>query len=374
MFSDLNGNGQVTETEIIQVEHYYPFGMSQEGHGNAIISETAYTYNGKELNSDFGLDLHDYGARWYDASIGRWHGVDPLAEAFSVHSPYNYGVNNPIMMVDPDGRSATAAGGGKDDENLHGGKIMYDKDGNPTSVHFGNNSRSSNTSSNNVSGGLMASEGASGGYSRPSTNLNTPNPKLKYINITLTKHWQEEKSRIIWNVLPTGVVYPSIETYYVDKSKVVSKQRLLIMLDTKEGQGYVAKIRKDGFNTNIGDFTFETDIIEDYEANGKYYFHVPISIKANDETNTISVTPLTVTVGDTKGSSVSSSMSFGNTYTINGSELMETVNYSIKGNGLGGYVNSKALYGITKEYEINGDKYVMTIDDSSLWSRSRISN
>jgi RHS repeat-associated protein len=106
MFSDLNGNGQVTESEIIQVEHYYPFGMSQEGHGNAIISETAYTYNGKELNSDFGLDLHDYGARWYDAAIGRWHGVDPLAEAFIVHSPYNYGVNNPIMMVDPDGRSS----------------------------------------------------------------------------------------------------------------------------------------------------------------------------------------------------------------------------------------------------------------------------
>ncbi|NJN78244.1 MAG: RHS repeat-associated core domain-containing protein [Saprospiraceae bacterium] len=106
MFSDLDGNGQVTEAEIIQVEHYYPFGMKQEGHGNAIISETNYTYNGKELNSDFGLDLHDYGARWYDAAIGRWHGVDPLAEAFIVHSPYNYGVNNPIMMVDPDGKQA----------------------------------------------------------------------------------------------------------------------------------------------------------------------------------------------------------------------------------------------------------------------------
>ena len=55
MFSDMNGNGQVTETEIIQVEHYYPFGMSQEGHPDsyrdAIISETNYTYNGKELNS-----------------------------------------------------------------------------------------------------------------------------------------------------------------------------------------------------------------------------------------------------------------------------------------------------------------------------------
>ena len=70
----MNGNGQVTETEIIQVEHYYPFGMGQEGHGHAIISETNYTYNGKELNDDIGQGLHDYGARW---SV-----IDPLVEAF----------------------------------------------------------------------------------------------------------------------------------------------------------------------------------------------------------------------------------------------------------------------------------------------------
>jgi RHS repeat-associated protein len=77
---------------------------AMEGHGTPILSENQYQYNGKELNSDFGLDLYDYGARWYDASVGRWHGVDPLAEAFIVHSPYNYGVNNPIMMVDINGR------------------------------------------------------------------------------------------------------------------------------------------------------------------------------------------------------------------------------------------------------------------------------
>jgi hypothetical protein len=61
MFSDLNGNGQVTESEIIQAEHYYPFGMTMEGHGTPVLSENNYRYNGKELvGQDFGLDLYDY--------------------------------------------------------------------------------------------------------------------------------------------------------------------------------------------------------------------------------------------------------------------------------------------------------------------------
>jgi RHS repeat-associated protein len=79
--------------------------MEMEGAWTAQVgTENAYQYNGKELNEDFGLNLSDYGARWYDAAVGRWWSVDPLAEKHIELSSYNLVNNSPIIHVDPDGQ------------------------------------------------------------------------------------------------------------------------------------------------------------------------------------------------------------------------------------------------------------------------------
>lgn len=50
--------------------------------------------------------MYDYGARNYDPALGRWMNIDPLAEKFPYMSPYVYCNDNPINLVDPDGKEA----------------------------------------------------------------------------------------------------------------------------------------------------------------------------------------------------------------------------------------------------------------------------
>ncbi|MBI5216818.1 MAG: RHS repeat-associated core domain-containing protein [Ignavibacteriae bacterium] len=77
---------------------YYPFGLTEAQQISG--EQNRYLYNGKELVNNHNLQWYDYGARWYDPQLGRWHVIDPLDE---YHSPYVYVGNDPVNMIDPTG-------------------------------------------------------------------------------------------------------------------------------------------------------------------------------------------------------------------------------------------------------------------------------
>ncbi|WP_298203308.1 RHS repeat-associated core domain-containing protein [Flavobacterium sp.] len=109
------------QLKIVEQNHYYPFGLRHTNYSGGkmqVVKEQElkrmaptpeellsykYKYNGKEWQDELGLNMYDYGARNYDAAIGRWMNIDPLADQYRRWSPYNYCMDNPVIFTDPDG-------------------------------------------------------------------------------------------------------------------------------------------------------------------------------------------------------------------------------------------------------------------------------
>jgi RHS repeat-associated protein len=127
------GNINLTLSEngsIVNGQLYLSYGeyISGTNYSEGGIANDKYKFTGKERDNETGYDY--FGSRFYDSQLGRWLSVDPLADKYPGWSPYNYCLNNPIKLIDDDGRGpkihlVTLLGGTYADGFGGGASIAY---------------------------------------------------------------------------------------------------------------------------------------------------------------------------------------------------------------------------------------------------------
>lgn len=110
--------------DCVQRMQYYPSGLPWNENSGAI--EHPYRYNGKELVEMHGLDEYDSEARWYNPAIGRTTTMDPLCEQYPNISPYAWCGNNPVNLIDKDGRKPIWNGKYGDDSGYYDDETKED--------------------------------------------------------------------------------------------------------------------------------------------------------------------------------------------------------------------------------------------------------
>jgi len=100
----LGSSSYISDAQGDAIQHllYLPYGESFINQKLSSYS-SRYTFSGKEKDTE--TDYGYFGARYYKSDISIWLSVDPLADKYPSLSPYMYCAGNPVVLVDPDGRS-----------------------------------------------------------------------------------------------------------------------------------------------------------------------------------------------------------------------------------------------------------------------------
>ena len=97
------------QSEITSSSDYYPFGATINGRSATFGNENRFGFQSQERDDEISGSGNLYTAEYweYDSRLGRRWNTDPLAEKPDNigWSPYAFCWNNPINVVDPDGRS-----------------------------------------------------------------------------------------------------------------------------------------------------------------------------------------------------------------------------------------------------------------------------
>jgi len=114
----------------------YPLATRTKAIPNAYLQGASkIKFTGKERDDEYALNLDYFGARYYDFLTGRWISVDPFAGKYLEWSPYTFTMDNPIRLIDLDGKDVFLLTWAPAGENIGHSAIAIqqrDKDGNLT--------------------------------------------------------------------------------------------------------------------------------------------------------------------------------------------------------------------------------------------------
>jgi RHS repeat-associated protein len=97
------------KSPVIQMDDYYPFGLTFNSYSRENSVPQDFKFNGKEEQDELNVGWLDFGARMYQPDLGRFFTQDRFSENYFDYSPYHYVGNNPLKYVDINGDSAYAA-------------------------------------------------------------------------------------------------------------------------------------------------------------------------------------------------------------------------------------------------------------------------
>lgn len=86
-------------------KNYYPFGLLHKGYNSQVngTENNHQTYLGQEFQKELDLNWHSYKWRNADPALGRFFGVDPIAEDYPNQTGYQFASNNPVWKIEIEG-------------------------------------------------------------------------------------------------------------------------------------------------------------------------------------------------------------------------------------------------------------------------------